>query len=85
MRIDKNSSIAPAIIRELHVYGELVPIGGKEGTQHSGLGRKFLIEAEKIVKKNKCNSISVISGVGVRGYYKKMGYKLKNGYMVKGL
>ncbi len=74
-----------AIIRELHVYGELTPIGGKKKTQHSGLGKKLLAKAEDLARKNKFNSIAVISGVGVRGYYRKNSYKLKNGYMAKSL
>jgi len=85
LRIDKNSPVAPALVRELHVYGELVSIGGAKKVQHSGLGTRLLREAEKIAKKNKCANISIISGVGVRGYYKKFGYKLRGSYMVKRL
>lgn len=83
LRIDKNNKIFPAMIRELHVYGQLVPMGGNKKIQHSGLGKKLMQEAEKIVKKDKINFLSVISGVGVRGYYRKLGYKLKKTYMVK--
>ncbi len=83
LRIDFSSQIAPAIIRELHVYGQLVPIGGKIKIQHRGLGKKLMAEAEKIAQKNKAEKIAVISGVGVRGYYRKLGYKLKNNYMIK--
>jgi len=75
-----------AIIRELHTYGQALSINEKKDlTQHKGLGKKLIEEAEKITKKHKINKISVISGVGVRGYYKKIGYKLKNDYMVKNL
>lgn len=83
LRLDYSSSIFPAIIRELHVYGQLVPIGGEKKVQHSGLGKKLMKEAEKIAKKNKIKKIAVISGVGVRRYYKKLGYKLEGTYMVK--
>ncbi|HZJ41127.1 MAG TPA: tRNA uridine(34) 5-carboxymethylaminomethyl modification radical SAM/GNAT enzyme Elp3 [Candidatus Saccharimonadales bacterium] len=83
LRIDAHSPIAPAIIRELHVYGKLVSVGGDKKVQHSGLGRQLLAEAEKIAKENKIKEIAVISGVGVRGYYKKFGYKLQKTYMVK--
>jgi len=72
-----------ALIRELHVYGELVAIGAKKKTQHIGLGKKLLSEAEKIAHKNKFKNITIISGVGVRGYYKKFGYKLYKTYLVK--
>ncbi len=85
LRIDKNSPVAGAIIRELHVYGELVSVGSIKKVQHSGLGQKLLAQAEELAIKNNCANISVISGVGVRGYYRKFAYRLKNGYMVKDL
>ncbi len=72
-----------ALIRELHVYGELVPVGGKKIVQHAGLGTRLMKEAEKIAHENGFKKIAVISGVGARGYYRKLGYKLKGTYMVK--
>lgn len=74
-----------ALVRELHTYGHLVPIGKTEtkGTQHKGFGKRLMKEAEKISKKEGCKKIAVISGVGVRGYYKKIGFALKGTYMVK--
>ena len=74
-----------AIIRELHVYGELVPVGGGKKIQHIGLGKLLMKQAEKIAEDNGFKKIAVISGVGVRGYYRKLGYKLKDSYMVKSL
>ena len=74
-----------ALIRELHVYGELVPVGKGKKVQHAGLGKKLMKEAEKIAKGCGFKKIAVISGIGVRPYYKKLGYKLKNTYMVKTL
>jgi len=74
-----------AIIRELHVYGELVPIGKDKKIQHAGLGRILMSEAEKIAREAGCKKISVISGVGVRGYYRKLGYRLDGTYMRKKL
>lgn len=85
LRIDKKSPIAPAIIRELHVYGVLVSIGGDKKVQHSGLGKRLMKEAEKIAVREKAENIAVISGIGVRGYYKKLGYQEKGSYMVKKL
>jgi elongator complex protein 3 len=85
LRLDAGSPIAPALIRELHVYGELVAIGGLKKTQHRGLGRKLLGLAEKIAKRHKADRLAVISGVGVRGYYRKLGYKLRATYLVKDL
>ncbi|HNX10595.1 MAG TPA: tRNA uridine(34) 5-carboxymethylaminomethyl modification radical SAM/GNAT enzyme Elp3 [bacterium] len=83
LRLSKDSPIAPALIRELHVYGELVPTGEKKIIQHSGWGKKLLQTAEAIAKKEGIKKIAIISGVGVRGYYKKMGYRLKDSYMIK--
>ena len=74
-----------ALIRELHTYGQLVPLGQAGKIQHFGLGKKLLIEAEKIAKKNKLKKIAVISGIGVREYYKKLGYSLAGTYMVKNI
>lgn len=72
-------------IRELHVFGPQTEIGKKEDEkyQHKGLGKKLMEKAEKIAKKNKCKKIYVISGVGVREYYKKLGYILEEPYMTK--
>jgi len=73
-----------AIVRELHVYGQALKLGDSAGkSQHRGLGKKLLAEAEKISKKAGYNKIAVISGVGVREYYSKLGYKLEGDFMVK--
>lgn len=74
-----------ALIRELHVYGELVPIGKQKKIQHSGLGKMLMAEAEKIAKERACQKIMVISGIGVRNYYRKLGYRLNKTYMEKKL
>lgn len=76
-----------ALIRELHTYGHLVPIDKKSpgATQHLGLGKKLMTEAEKIARKSGIKKMSVISGIGVREYYKKLGYKKEGTYMVKSL
>ncbi len=75
-----------AIVREIHTYGKMHPLKKKSvSPQHKGLGKKLIKKAENIAKKNNKNKITVISGVGVRGYYRKLGYKLKDEYMVKPL
>ena len=77
-----------AIVRELHTYGQTAAISGKNSlSQHKGLGQKLMKEAERIVKKEfGIKKIAVISGAGVRDYYRqKLGYKLDSGYMVKNL
>ncbi len=82
------SSKKEAIIREIHTYGQLHPIG--EGPtslispQHKGLGKKLIKEAEKITGREfNLKKISVIAGIGARDYFRKSGYKLKDTYMVK--
>ncbi len=82
LRVSQNQS---AMIREIHTYGSLVPISEKKmAPQHRGLGKKLIKEAEKITKKEfGLKKISVISGVGVRNYFRNMGYRLENTYMVK--
>lgn len=78
-----------AYVRELHTYGQLVPLAkkkrivGVELVQHTGLGKKLMLEAEKIAKKSKSKKLAVIAGVGVRDYYRKLGYQLEKTYMVK--
>jgi len=73
-----------ALIRELHVYGKAVGIGKKDESafQHRGFGERLLGIAESIAKKS-YDKIAVISGVGVREYYRKHGYRRKFEYMVK--
>ena len=82
LRINSNNQ---AIIREIHTYGPVVSISEKKSApQHQGLGKKLINQAEKITKQEfKLNKISVIAGVGARNYFRKLGYKLKNSYMVK--
>ncbi len=70
-------------IRELHVYGVATGIGEKGLVQHKGLGKKLLNMAEGIVKENCVRKVKVISGVGVKDYYKKFGYKKDGVYMSK--
>ncbi len=76
------------IVRELHVYGKSLKIGmhEKDSIQHSGLGRKLMSEAEKITKEEfGARMILVISAVGTREYYRKLGYSLFGPYMAKEL
>ena len=76
------------IIRELHVYGSAVSVGeeSKGNVQHKGLGKKLLAEAEKLaVKKFNADKMMVISGIGVREYYKKLGYQNDGLYVSKKL
>ncbi len=74
-----------AIIRELHVYGKSLALGEKGEIQHQGLGKALMKKAEEITEKAGVKKLSVISGVGVREYYRKLGYKLEERYMVKNI
>jgi elongator complex protein 3 len=71
------------IIRELHVYGETAGIGECGKIQHRGLGKKLLSAAEKIAAKSGCMRLLVISGIGARDYYRKLGYVKYGPYMAK--
>jgi elongator complex protein 3 len=85
LRLDVYGAAFPAFIRELHVYGQSLMLGAKEklASQHKGLGKKLISAVEKICRKNKITTLAVISGVGVRDYYRKLGYKKSGTYMVK--
>nr|CAG4649152.1 EOG090X02DF [Scapholeberis mucronata]SVE93493.1 EOG090X02DF [Scapholeberis mucronata] len=94
LRLRKCSSLAfrpelqgnVSIVRELHVYGSVVPVSGRDPTkfQHQGFGTLLMEEAARIAKEeHKSNKIVVISGVGTRNYYRKLGYELEGPYMTK--
>ena len=73
-----------AMVRELHVYGQALNLGEKGlESQHRGLGKMLMDKAEEIAKENGFDKLFVISGVGVREYYRKLGYFLEGAYMVK--
>lgn len=85
-----------AFVRELHVYGTMKRVGqiGNQ-SQHTGMGKRLIKRAEEITggdneyfKKGligKYKKLSIISGVGVRDYYRARGYRLEGTYMVKDL
>lgn len=81
-----------ALIRELHVYGPELPVGSRAQDliwwQHRGLGRILMAKAEHIaLEEFNANRMFVISGVGVREYYRNLGYRKYPGsfYMFKDL
>jgi elongator complex protein 3 len=77
-----------SIVRELHVYGSAVPLQARDPTkfQHQGYGTLLMEEAERISRDEHGSSkILVISGVGTRHYYRKLGYELDGPYMSKSL
>lgn len=74
-----------AIVRELHTYGTALDLKQtrSDAAQHKGYGKMLMLEAEKIAKREGYPKIAVISGIGVREYYKMLGYRLKDTYMAK--
>ncbi|XP_054282693.1 elongator complex protein 3 [Macrosteles quadrilineatus] len=79
---------AVSIVRELHVYGSVVPVSARDPGkfQHQGFGMLLMEEAERIAREEHGSTkIAVISGVGTRSYYKKIGYSLDGPYMSKQL
>ena len=76
-----------ALIRELHVYGNMIQIGNKNPSigQHTGFGERLLKEAENLAINNNKDEIAIISGIGSRNYYRKFGYERKGPYMAKKL
>ncbi|MFQ5710252.1 MAG: tRNA uridine(34) 5-carboxymethylaminomethyl modification radical SAM/GNAT enzyme Elp3 [Candidatus Geothermarchaeales archaeon] len=76
------------LVRELHVYGPLVPIGlrGVEGWQHQGYGRALLRSAERIAQEEyDAKKIIVISGLGAKEYFFRQGYERDGPYVSKDL
>lgn len=94
-----SSKTKRAIVREVHVYGQALNLGEKGlnkkedyaketmgvPAQHKGIGKLLMEKAEEIAKQQGISKISVISGIGVREYYRKLGYELEGFYMVKNL
>ena len=81
---DKNASL----VRELHVFGYVVPIGEdpipSQQIQHRGIGTRLLMEAEKISREEfDRNKQIVISATGTKQYYRKRGYYDDGPYVSK--
>jgi len=80
---------ATAIVRELHVYGQMLNIGknrNDNSCQHKGYGIRLMQEAERIAKDEfDVQKLSIISAVGTRKYYKKFGYIQNGPYVSKAL
>ncbi len=76
-----------AIVRELKVFGSSLPLGKRSSLsfQHRGVGAMLLRMAEEIASENGFERLAVISAVGTREYYRKLGYELDGVYMIKKL
>ena len=77
-----------SIVRELHVYGTAIAVHARDSSkhQHQGYGALLMEEAERIARvEHRSKKLSVISGVGTRGYYRKLGFELDGPYMSKAI
>jgi elongator complex protein 3 len=77
-----------ALLRELHVYGSLVPVGKDAESnewQHRNFGRLLIARAEEIASDAGFASLAIMSGIGVRPYYRRQGYERKGPYMIRDL
>jgi len=99
LRLRVTQSKDTALIREVHTYGPLLSLSSRGrisngASQHRGLGKKLIKEAEKIIytefkrsgkKESGVKKIAVIAAIGAREYFRRLGYKLENTYMVKNI
>lgn len=65
-----------AMIREVHVYGRVEKLqhAGINNAQHRGLGTELVNRACELASRAGYQRINVISAVGTRGYYRKLGF-----------
>ena len=92
LRIPKQAALPElensAFVRELHVYGQSIPLGEmkEKSGQHKGWGKKLMAESERIARdEHGMDAMNIIAGIGVREYYKKMGYVQNNAFVKKKL
>ena len=74
-----------AVVRELHVYGRSLPLGERGGIQHRGLGARLMAEAEGVARESGAVRMLVLSAVGTRAYYRRLGYERCGPYMARDL
>ena len=74
-----------ALLRELHIYGQMAPLDGRSANhwQHKGFGERLLKAAESAASERGHKELLITSGVGARGYYRRLGYERKGPYMAK--
>jgi elongator complex protein 3 len=79
-------ALSSAIVRELHVYGPLVPVGKHlaRAWQHKGYGSILLSEAERVAREDyDSKKLLVISALGTKQYYMRFGYRRDGVYVSK--
>lgn len=76
-----------AMIREVHVYGAAAGLGEKDQqkAQHAGLGRRLIERAAELARSAGFGSLAVISSVGTREYYRRLGFRDGELYQHQGL
>jgi elongator complex protein 3 len=76
-----------ALIREVHVYGQSLPVGAEHSgaAQHTGLGTRLMREAEAVARQRGFARLAVISAVGTRQYYLERGFQRGEHYLVRDL
>jgi len=74
-----------ALIREVHVYGQSLPVGAEQSgaAQHVGLGTRLIEAAAEIARSHGFDRLAVIAAVGTRNYYQKRGFERGALYMVR--
>jgi elongator complex protein 3 len=74
-----------AIIREVHIYGQSLEVGDQQdgAAQHTGLGKALIQWAEEIAREKGYPRLAVISAVGTRQYYERLGFERGDLYLVK--
>ena len=85
LRLSLPKDGATAMIREVHVYGRVAELGGSEkgGAQHIGLGRSLIEEACSQARDAGYGAIRVISSVGTRPYYRRLGFADEELYQIR--
>jgi len=88
-RMSFNRREGKAMIRELRVFGKMLKVGERnasfKGIQHIGIGKTLMRQIEELAIQNKCVNLLVNAGVGVRRYFKAIGYKEEGNYLIKKL
>jgi len=77
--IDDNTML----VRQLKVLGSSTDIGAEGDVQHKGYGKRLMQQAEEKARELGRDKTVVISAVGTREYYRKLGYEKEGPYMVK--